>query len=96
MSFSGHIAVSILLDHRGDLEQDPQFALTGVPERDPAGNPMARIVAGAIRGAVVSIPRPRRRDTETVGDAVRRSVRAAVAEVWGKKPVCTVLVSVIE
>jgi hypothetical protein len=30
-----------------------------------------------------------------VREAVRRAVRAAVAGVWGKKPVCTVVVTVV-
>lgn len=96
MSFAGHIAVSIILDHRGELEQAPQVALSGVPQRDMAGRAMATIVGSAVRGAVVSIPRPRRKDPAFVADAVRRSVRAAVEEAWGKKPVCTVFLSVIE
>jgi ribonuclease J len=50
---------------------------------------------GAVLGALDSIPRPRRRDPEVVREAVRRAVRAAVAEVWGKKPNCAVLVAVL-
>jgi ribonuclease J len=96
MSFAGHIAVSIILDHRGELDDTPQVALAGVPQRDAGGKPMATIVGNAVRGAIVSIPRPRRRDEAFMIDAVRRSVRAAVEEAWGKKPVCTVFLSVIE
>lgn len=96
LSFAGIVSVSILLDNRGELDQPPQSVLVGLPTRDQGGKPMTTIVATAIRGAVSSIPRPRRRDPELVSDAVRRSVRAAVSEAWGKKPVCTVIVSVIE
>ena len=38
---------------------------------------------------------PRRRDPDVVGEAVRRAVRAAIAEAWGKKPICTVFVAVV-
>jgi ribonuclease J len=30
-----------------------------------------------------------------VSEAVRRSVRAAINQAWGKKPICTVLLTVI-
>ena len=36
------------------------------------------------------MPRARRRDPDSVAEAVRRAVRAAVAERWGKKPMCHV------
>ena len=45
----------------------------------------------AVLDALDSMPRPRRRDLEVVREAVRRAVRAAIDEAWGKKPVCTVL-----
>ncbi|MBL8586659.1 MAG: hypothetical protein JNM23_07960, partial [Bradyrhizobiaceae bacterium] len=39
---------------------------------------------------VETLPRPRRRDPDTVAEAVRRAVRARVAGGWGKKPLCVV------
>jgi ribonuclease J len=56
---------------------------------------MEDAVLQAIEGTVKSMPRPQRRDPEVLGEAIRRAVRAAVGEAWGKKPVCTVLVSVV-
>jgi len=37
-----------------------------------------------------SLPRPKRRDPDTVAEALRRAVRAALAAHWGKKPICHV------
>ena len=37
-----------------------------------------------------SLPRKRRGDPDAVAEAVRRAVRAAVNERWGKKPMCHV------
>ena len=37
-----------------------------------------------------SLPRGRRRDPDAVAEAVRRALRAAIAERWGKKPMCHV------
>jgi ribonuclease J len=68
---------------------------SGVPEFDQDGDSFAEIALKAAFGAFESIPRPRRKDPDLVGEAVRKSVRAAVGNAWGKKPICTVLVSVV-
>ena len=34
-------------------------------------------------------------DPDVLGETVRRSVRGAVGEAWGKKPICTVFVAVV-
>ena len=44
-------------------------------------------------GAVESIPRARRKDLELLREAVRRAVRAAANQTWGKKPIVTVFVT---
>ena len=42
-----------------------------------------------------NMPKARRRDPDTVAEAVRRSVRASIAMHWGKKPVCHVHVLIV-
>jgi len=37
-----------------------------------------------------SLPRGKKRDPDTVAEAIRRAVRATLAERWGKKPMCYV------
>jgi ribonuclease J len=39
---------------------------------------------------VEGLPRARRRDPDALGESVRRAVRAAINEQWGKKPLCLV------
>jgi ribonuclease J len=95
LAFSGHVGVALVLSERGDLEQDPEIVLTGLPKAERNGRPLDEAVMTAVLGTLDSIPRPRRCDPEVVREAVRRSVRAAVAEAWGKKPVCTVFVAVV-
>jgi ribonuclease J len=48
-----------------------------------------------VLNTVENLPKPRRRDPEAVAESVRRAVRAAVAEGWGKKPICLVQVLVV-
>ncbi|MEJ0096960.1 MAG: ribonuclease J [Bauldia sp.] len=95
LSFAGHVAVSIVIDRKGDQVADPDIALTGLPIKDGLGRPMEETVMNAIGGTLDSIPRPQRRDPDVLGEAIRRAVRGAVAEAWGKKPVCTVFVAVV-
>jgi ribonuclease J len=95
LALSGHVGVSVVLDERGQLAAEPEVMLTGIPRADASGRPIEEAVIGAVHGTIDSLPRPRRRDPEVVREAVRRAVRAAVAEVWGKKPVCTVFVAVV-
>jgi ribonuclease J len=95
LSFSGHVGVALVLSVKGELESDPEVMLSGLPLRDAAGRPFEEAVHSTILGTLDSLPRARRRDPEVVREAVRRAVRAGVAELWGKKPVCSVFVAVL-
>lgn len=92
----GIVIVALALSRRGEVAAEPQIVIDGVPIEDADGDPMEDIVLTAVDGTLRSIPRDRRRDVEMVGEAVRRGVRGAVANAWGKKPIVKVLVSVIE
>jgi ribonuclease J len=95
LSWNGSIAVSLVLQRNGDIATEPEVALTGVPAEDANGLDMGERVIGAVYNAVESIPRARRKDRDMVREAVMRSVRAEMKLAWGKKPVCSVLVSMI-
>jgi len=92
----GIVIVALALSRRGEVFGEPQIVIDGVPYEDEAGEPMEEIVLTALDGTLRSIPRDRRRDLEMVSEAVRRSVRGAVANAWGKKPIVKVLLNVIE
>ena len=95
LSFAGTVAVSLVLSEKGSLLADPEVALTGLPATDAQGIPFATIARDAAIGTIESIPKPRRKDQALVSEAVRRSVRAAVNQAWGKKPMCSVLLTVL-
>ncbi len=95
LAWNGHIAVSIVMQRNGEIAADPEVDVTGLPSVDANGLDMGERVLGAVFNAVESIPRARRKDPELVREAVSRSVRAEMRLVWGKKPVCSVLVSMI-
>ncbi|MCL6706667.1 ribonuclease J [Pseudomonas sp. R2.Fl] len=93
LSFVGHVAVNVLLDARYDFQGDPDIVPFGLPAYDDEGEDMEDVLYDAVLGAVESIPRARRKDLETVREAIRRAVRAAANEAWGKKPVVTVFLT---
>ena len=95
LSFAGTVSVSLVLSEKGVLLADPEVALTGLPPVDAEGTPFATIARDAAIGTIESIPRPRRKDQALVSEAVRRGVRAAVNQAWGKKPLCSVLLTVL-
>jgi ribonuclease J len=90
LSFAGIVSVAMAVTDKGMLAADPEVDLTGIPELDAEGESMAEIAYDAVRATFESLPKPRRRDPESVAEAVRRAVRAAIAGRWNKKPICHV------
>lgn len=93
LAYVGHVSVNVLLDSRFDFLGDPDLVAFGLPEFDEEGEDMEDTLYDAVLGAVESIPRARRKDLETLREAIRRAVRSAANEAWGKKPVVTVFVN---
>ncbi|HEY5305531.1 MAG TPA: ribonuclease J [Pseudolabrys sp.] len=90
LSFAGSVSVAIAITDKGQLAADPELDLIGIPERDRAGGLISEAVEDAILQTFESLPRKRRNDPDAVAEAIRRAVRAAVNERWGKKPMCHV------
>lgn len=93
LSFAGHVALNVVLDERYDLSGDPDIVAVGVAKIDARGEDVEDLMLDAAIGAVESIPRQRRKDLDLVQEAVRRAVRGAANETWGKKPLVTVFVT---
>ena len=95
LSFSGMVSVALALSANGALLADPEIELIGLPETDAGGRAMTDIAREAVEEAFDSLPKPQRRDPDTVAAAIRRAVRSRIAERWNKKPVCHVHVLVV-
>jgi len=94
MAFAGCIFVAIVMTEKGELADDPEVDLVGIPEKNAVGEAFDDIVFDVVVSTVEGLPRARRRDPDAVGESVRRAVRATLGEQWGKKPLC--LVHVLE
>lgn len=93
LAFVGHVAVNVVFDDRSELAGEPDLVAIGVPEKDAEGETIEDLLLDAATQAVQSLPRQRRKDLDLVAEAVRRAVRAAAEDAWGKKPVVTVFVT---
>ncbi|MFI3903102.1 ribonuclease J [Ochrobactrum sp. S1502_03] len=96
LAYVGHVAVSVLLDRDFKIMDEPDLVAFGLPEEDRQGDLIEDILLDAAIEAIDSIPRARRKDIEVVRESVRRAVRAATNEAWGKKPVVTVFINRIK
>jgi ribonuclease J len=94
MGFAGCVFVAIAMTEKGELADDPEVDLVGVPEKNMAGEALDDIVFDVVVSTIEGLPRARRRDPDAAAESVRRAVRAALNEQWGKKPLC--LVHVLE
>lgn len=90
MAFSGCAFVAIAMTEQGELADDPEVDLVGVPEKNRAGEPFDDIVFDAVMSTIEGLPKARRRDPDALAESVRRAVRAVINEHWGKKPPCLV------
>jgi len=90
LGFAGAVSVALALTDKGEILDDPSLDLIGIPDRDRDGGSMYEAVRDTVIETLESLPRGRRRDPDAVAEAVRRAVRAAVAQRWGKKPMCHV------
>jgi len=88
LSFAGAISVALAITDRGEMVEEPLVDMIGIPERDREGGSMYEAVRDALIETFESLPRGRKRDPDAVAEALRRAVRAAVAQRWGKKPMC--------
>ncbi|HLG84195.1 MAG TPA: ribonuclease J [Bradyrhizobium sp.] len=94
MAFAGCVFVAIAVTDKGELVDDPEVDLVGIPEKNTAGEAFDDIVFDVVVSTIEGLPRARRRDPDAMAESVRRAVRAALNEHWGKKPLC--LVHVLE
>jgi ribonuclease J len=93
LSYVGHVAVNVVLDQKYELAGDPDLVAVGVARAGASGEELEELMLDAAIGAIESVPRPRRKDLEALSESVRRAVRAAANEAWGKKPIVTVFIT---
>ncbi|MEO0411289.1 MAG: ribonuclease J [Pseudomonadota bacterium] len=92
LAFNGSATVSLVIDDHGDLMDDPQILLQGVPGQDDED--LREICSEAVEDGLRKAGR-RNANADQVGEAVRIAVRRALREYCGKKPQTSVMVHTI-
>ena len=95
LSFAGIAVVVLVLSDKGALLADPDVELIGIPEFNADRASMYQIAYDAVIETFESLAKPRRRDPQSVEEAIKRAVRAAIAGHWQKKPICLVQAIVV-
>ncbi|HEX3114930.1 MAG TPA: ribonuclease J [Bradyrhizobium sp.] len=90
LAFAGCAFIAVAVTEKGELADDPEVDLVGIPEKNTAGEIIDEIVFDVVVSTVEGLPRARRRDPDAMAESVRRAVRATINEHWGKKPLCYV------
>jgi len=90
LGFVGVVSIAFALDNKGAIAGEPAVESIGIPELTMDGRRFDDVVHEAAVETIESLPRARRRDPDSVADAVKQGVRGAIAAQWGKKPLCIV------
>jgi len=92
LAYAGYLSVSLLLTKGGALVDGPELAAIGLPETDDHGAVMEDRLLEIIETVIDNLPPNRRRDPEIVREAIYKTVRSSVYEIWGKKPLTNVFI----
>ena len=92
LAYSGVVSIAIALTAKGDLAGDPDVVMSGLPKRDRNGANLDAVIDETIFSTLDGLSRPKRRDADSVANAVERAVRSALGQAWGKRPQVHVLV----
>ncbi len=92
LAFSGIVTIALAVTAKGDLAGVPDVVTAGIPGRTSDGTAIGAIVDDALFQTFDHLPRPKRREPDTVSIAIEKAVREAVAAAWGKRPSVHVLV----
>ncbi len=90
LSFAGAAFIALAVTDKGELVDEPVVDLVGIPEKNAAGELIDDIVFDVAMTTFENLPRARRRDPDATAESIRRAVRSAISEHWGKKTLCYV------
>lgn len=96
MARQGHVSVSLVIDEKGELFADPQVKVEGAPKRGKGGEDIAEAISDRVDAAIANASKRELRSDNKVAELAERVARRTAMEIWGKKPVASVLVTRLE
>lgn len=89
--YNGSAVITVVIDHEGNLFDDPQTATTGLIDgANGEGGKMDDLIYDAVADALEGMAKSKRRDDDKVRHDLRIAVRRVFNETLGKKPVTTI------
>src|SRR5262249_29811346 len=79
LGFVGVVSIAFALDNKGAIAGEPAVESIGIPELTMDGRRFDDVVHEAAVETIESLPRARRRDPDSVADAVKQGVRGPIA-----------------
>jgi ribonuclease J len=92
LAFGGIVMVSLVLDDKGALVGGPTLVSDGLPQQSATDEDLNDLLLDIVDQAIFAMPPARRREDAPVVEIVRNAVRREADALWGKKPVCRVVV----
>jgi ribonuclease J len=89
MSHNGAVVITLVMDKRGAITQDPQIALLGLADEGQDAQ-LPGEIADAVLDAIEAMPKSTRLDDAAVRHAAAQGARRFLQEAIGKKPVMEV------
>ena len=96
LAMAGCAFIGLAVTAKGDMADEPAVDLIGIPEKNAKGEMMDDIVFDIVVNIVEHLPKAKKCDPDAIAEAVRRAVRAALQEQWGKKTMCYVHLMQVE
>lgn len=95
LGFAGVVTVAMTVTRKGEMVADPDTVIFGIPDQLSPSLYADDLVYDTILETFETIPKSRRKNPDVLSKAVRQAVRNALRDVWGKKPLCEVMVAVV-
>jgi ribonuclease J len=89
MSYNGAVVITLVMDARGKVVQDPQVAIMGLVD-EGIDTSMQGDIAAVAHDAIEGMPKSTRVDDAAVRHVVSQAARRLLQETHGKKPVMDV------
>ncbi|MDB5501308.1 MAG: beta-lactamase-like [Tardiphaga sp.] len=96
LAMAGCAFVGLAVTAKGELADEPAVDLIGIPEKNVKGEMIDDIVFDLVVNIVENLPKAKKRDPDAIAESVRRAVRSALQEQWGKKTMCYVHIMQVE
>lgn len=94
LSHVGCIFVNLVMNKKNGQTISRDLIMLGVPDtQDHDRDTLRYSMIDVVDDTVASIPKAYRRDHDRLSEAVRKAVRAEMSSLWGKRPICEVMVT---